>query len=470
MPDFSTIVQDPAIRAIVQENALERSFHDSLYPQLLFRTEASPEMWPANVGDSMIFTGVGLLKPKQKPLRPGTDPTPSDYSKEQWSATLQQYADTIDTPMPTSVVAVANMFLRNAHQLGLGAGQTLNRVVRNRIYNAALAGHTVADTAQSGVTTLRVKRLNGFTRARRPDLANGSPVRYDTVSGNNPLKIRLYDRTGAPAEVSRTVVGFTADTAGDEVGPGTLTLSGGAVTVNDRDYVVSEDRTYLVRVGGGMKVDDLGSTDILRLADIRSAVARFRTQNVPVMPDLRFHCHLDPTSESQVYADDEWQRLLTSLPDYYMYKDFAIGELLGCLFYRNSECPLVETVEPKDGVTYDQDDPFAGELTNNGLSTGMKVHRPVFVGQGGIIEYYQELSQLITEAGVVGRVGEPKINNNGIEVYADRVQLIIRAPLNRLQDQVSTSWKFIGDWPFRTDVTTGDVARMKRVCCIEHGE
>jgi len=52
----------------------------------------------------------------------------------------------------------------------------------------------------------------------------------------------------------------------------------------------------------------------------------------------------------------------------------------------------------------------------------------------------------------------------------DRVQLLIRSPLNRLQDLVSTSWKFIGDWPVRTDVTTGDAARYKRVVAIEHGE
>ena len=40
----------------------------------------------------------------------------------------------------------------------------------------------------------------------------------------------------------------------------------------------------------------------------------------------------------------EWQRLLTSLPDYYMYKQFAIGELLNCVFYRNNENPQVDTV------------------------------------------------------------------------------------------------------------------------------
>jgi len=470
MPDFSTIIQSPDIRALVQENILERAFHDALFPRLMFRGEASPVLWPANVGDSMVFTGTGLIKPKLRPVQPGSDPAPSTFSAEQWSAQLQQYSDSIDTHMPTSIVAIANLFLRNAQQLGLSSGQTLNRVVRDRLYNAALSGWTVADGAQNAVTTLRVKRLNGFTRARRPDLPAGSPVKFDTVSANNPLKIKLLDTTGAPAEVSRTVTGYTPDTAGDEIGPGTLTLTGGAVTVASRAYVFAEDCTGIVRVGGGNKVDDVTGTDILRLADVRAAVARFWQQNVPEYGDGYFHCHLDPVSQAQIFSDPEFQRLLTSLPDYFIYRQFALGALLGTVFFRNSECPLSDTVEGGSTATFTLDDPFAGELFNTGATTGVKIHRALFVGQGALHEYHQDLSALITDAGITGKVGEPRISNNGIEVNTDRVQLIIRAPLNRLQDLVSTSWKFVGDWPVRTDVSSGDAARYKRVLAIEHGE
>jgi hypothetical protein len=35
---------------------------------------------------------------------------------------------------------------------------------------------------------------------------------------------------------------------------------------------------------------------------------------------------------------------------------------------------------------------------------------------------------------------------------------------------VSSSWKFIGDWPVRTDGATGDAAYFKRVVTVEHGE
>lgn len=463
MPDFSTILQAPDIRALVQENILERAFHDALFPRLLFRGEASPVLWPANVGDSMVFTGVGLIRPKLRPLMPGDDPIPSDYTKEQWSAQLQQYADSIDSHMPSSIVAIASLFYRNSQQMGLSAGQTLNRLPRNRMYNAALSGQTVADGTQASSVTIRVKRLNGLTRARRPDLAAGSPVKFDTVTTSNPLSVSITALT-----TLRNIVGFTPDTAGDEVGPGTITLSA-AIAVTDRDLVIASDRSFIHRVGGGNRVDDVGAADVLTLADIRTVVAHARQNSVPPMPDGRYHFHLDPVSETQIYADAEFGRLLTSLPDYYMYRDFAIGELLGNVFFRNTECPQISTVEDGETAVFTQDDPFAGELFNTGLTTGVQIHRPLLVGQGGVLEYYQDLSQLITEAGVVGKIGAASITNNGIEVNTDRIHLIIRAPLNRLQDKVATSWKFIGDWPVRTDVTSGDVSRFKRLIAIEHG-
>ncbi len=469
MPDFSVIVQDTAIRSLVQDNLLERAFHDALFPRMLFRGEAVAQAWPAGVGDVQIFSAPGLIPPNLQPLRPGDDPTPVSYPVEQWMAQLQQYAGTIDTHMPTSMVAIANLFLRNAQQLGLQSAMTLNRIVRDRMYNAAESGWTVADGAQGPTATLRVKRLNGFTRARNPTLANGSQVRFDPVSASNPLTIQVFDTAG-PAYVTRTVTAFTPDTPGDEIGPGTLTLAGGNVTVLTRAAVIAVDRTAIVRVGGGDKVDDIIASDIPTLSDVRTAVATFWTENVPEHGDGRFHCHLDPVSQAKIFADNEFQRLLTALPDYYMYRQFALGELLGTVFYRNSECPIAQTVIGGSTATFDQRDPFAGELFNTGASTGVRIHRMLFTAQGGVYEYYSDLSNLLTEAGVIGKVGEPSITNNGIEVMSERIQLIIRAPLNRLQDQVSTSWKFIGDWPVRTDASVGGAPRYKRFLSVLHGE
>jgi hypothetical protein len=469
MPDFSIILQSPEIRQIVQTNTLERMFHDSLMPRLLFRGEAMPQPYPAGVGDTMFFSAPGLIDVDGRPLAPQTDPSPVNFTYEQWFAQLQQYAGTIDTHMPTSMVAIAELFLRNAQQLGLQAARTLNSIVRDRMYNAALSGWTVANGAQSG-TSLIVQRLNGFTRARNPNLAAGSPVRFDQVSANNPLSIHVFDNG---ADRVCNVTGYSSVTPGDEIGPGTLTLDASMVSVANRGYVFSADASDVIRVGGGNSVDSLGASDVVTLADCRSAVAQFWQNNVPEHPDGRFHCHLDPISQTRLFADNEFQRLLTALPDYYMYKQFALGELLGTVFFRNSECPVASTVVGGSTATFSQKDPFAGELFSLGVlptsnASSLPVHRLLFTAQGGIFEYYSDLSNLITEAGVTGKVGEPRIVNNGIEVMSERIQLIIRGPLNRLQDMVSTSWKFIGDWPARTDAATGDAARYKRFTAIEH--
>jgi hypothetical protein len=90
MADFSVIASSPAIRAIVQENLLERAFHDALFPKMLFRGEAEVVAWPAHVGDSMAFTGVGLMGVDMKPIAPGADPLPASYTYEQWTAQLNQ--------------------------------------------------------------------------------------------------------------------------------------------------------------------------------------------------------------------------------------------------------------------------------------------------------------------------------------------------------------------------------------------
>jgi hypothetical protein len=471
--DFSVIVQDPAVRDIVQTNLLQRQFHDSLYPRGLFRAEAVPQNWQAQTGDTQLFTGVGLMQPNLAPLRPGTDPTPKTYPLEQWEATMQQWADSVDVDMPTSMVAIASLFVQNAKTLGLQAAMSINRRVRDTLYNAALSGETVTDGIQGPTPTIQVMRLNGFTSARNPNLANGSQVRFATVSSSNPLAVQVFD-SGVGGFVDRNVIAFEADTPGDLFGPGTITLNSN-VTVADRACVRAVDRTEKVRVGGGNTIDSIGAGDIPDLGSIRDAVAILWNNEVSEhVNEGRFHCHADPTSINKLYAGAEFQRLNTSLPDYYMYRDFAVGELLNVLFYRNTECPVANRVLGGSDATYNVNDPFGAEIwTNGSTTTGIEVHRMLLTAQGGLMEYYADLAGLVSDAGLNGKVATPNITNNGIVVNTDRIEYVIRAPLDRLQSQVSISWRFMGTWVFRTDAASAGIAssraRYKRAVCIEHG-
>ena len=478
--DFSIISQDPTIRAMVQDQALQRAFHDALFPAMLFRAEASPIFWPANVGDTQVFTGRGLLSPDMAPLKPGTDPEPDSWTAEQWTAVAQEWAKAVDTFMPNSIVAIANLFYANAQQLGLAGAMTLNRLVRNKLFNAALSGNTVSDTGCSGANTLHVKSCSGLTTARRPDVSTGSAVQFSAVSATNPLPVRIMQSNGT--EVTRNITACALDaiadtvnggTRYDERGGGTITFDGSPITVSARGYVVASDASYVVRVGGGNQVDVIGPNDTLKLADIRAAVARLRLMNIPTHADGRYHCHLDPISESEIFGDAEFQRLSTAtLGENYMYRDFAIGDKLGCIFFRNNECPLPTSVLGGTITTpiFNLHDPFGGELYSSGTNTGTPVHRAIFTGGDACKEYYLDTSGLITEAGLNGKIGEfsGRLHNNGIEIMADRIELILRAPLDRLQQKVSAAYRFAGDFVIRTDSATGDAARIKRMVCIEH--
>jgi len=457
---------------MVQEKFLQREWNDGLFPGLLMRAEAEPQKWDPTWGDEIIRTGSGFIQPDLRPLRPGVDPTPVTYNKEQWSATKQLYGQTIDEHMPSSAAAFASLLMDKAKKMAMAAAQSMNRKARQVLYNAGSSGWTNCDGAQAAVTTLRVARLNGFTKARRPDLAQGSPVRFEAVSTSNPLSITIYDNAG-PAAVTRTVTGFTPDNAGDEFGPGTLTIAGGAVTVDDRAYVYASDRTSIVRVGGGNSVDDVGGADVLTFADIRTAVSRFRTQNVPAHSDGRFHSHINPTSQTQLYGDPEFQRMLTGVPDYLPYKAFTLGETLGCIFFMDNEVPQAFNVYPgtqtafvAEQTSWEAREGLAPELFN---ANSVAIQRPIFTGFGGMIEYFEDFENQVTEAGLQGAKMSTVATNNGITVVADRTWLMIRSPQNRLQDIVALTWKFAGDFPFRTDATSGDAARFKRVLTIEHG-
>ena len=477
MVDFSIILQDPTVRSVVQDGILERSFHDALLPNNLFRGEAAPVKFAGGIGDSMTFTGAGLIPTDGRPIRPGNDPSAQGYSVEHWTAMVKQRGGTIPTHMPSSAVAIVDLFNRNAHQLGISAGQTLDKEVRNAMYTAATSGWTNAVAATTS-TSLRVARLNGFTRARNTTTGN-----FDLVSASNPLTITVFDNGAATAN---TVTGFVADanpdgSPGGERGPGTLTLGTSATSIAARAYVIAKDRGPMVLAGGGSSIDDLGSTDIPTLANLRTVISQMRTASVPVHPDGRYHGHMDPTSENLLFGDTELQRLNVALPDYYIYKDFAITDILGCVYIRNALCPTADTVNGASGTTvlgatagtggWDNTDEFGAELYTLGSASttnALQVHRILISGQGGVMEYYLPLDLLLTDVGITGKIAEPSITNNGIEINTDRIQFMIRAPLNLFQDEVPTTWKHIGDWPVRTDALAIGPQRYKRFGTVCH--
>ena len=440
---------------LIQDRTLERMFHDALFPRLLFRAEAMAEVWPANIGERMVFTRTGLLPVSVTPLVPGSDPTPKTYAMEQWEVEARQHGDALDTHMPTSNVTLAPLFLRNTQQLGMQAGETLNRLVRNRLFRAYLGGSTnLAVAALAGATQVEVASINGFTET----LVNARPT---PVGPAAPIAATIG------AEVV-SIIGATPLNPVDPYGRGVLFLAAGlAGPAAIRSVVLATNRSRIVRVGGGTSVDALTGASLLTLQTIIDAVTRLRSAKVPPHPDGFYHCHLTPEGEAELFADPVFQRLHQSLPDSAAYREYGIAQLLGCRFYRNTENP---------------NDTNSGSLVGSGNSAqssgevgadvinkdGIPVRRAIVCGGASIYEKYLDESKYITEAGVTGKIGSFSVVNNGVQVVTERIRYIVRAPLDRLQQVVGQAWSWSGDFAVPSDSLTGDAARYKRAVVIEH--
>lgn len=449
----------PAILSLVQMGLLERAFHDGLFPALLYRGEAQYEEWPANTGTEIFMTRPGLLTPVTTPLVAGVDPVPQTVNFEQWIATLNRYAGTIDTHVPTSVVSQADQFLRNIQQLGLQAGQSLNRLPRNALFKSYLSGQTVLIAATAAVdTAIRVASMNGFTDV----VARGVNVRPAAVSPSTPLPITIN------ASISRNVVAAYPDDPSDPYGPGTLILDAtvGAI-VAVRASVLSRYRPRILRSGGGTSVDALASGDVFTLQDAINATNQLRKNNVLPHEDGYYHGHINMDANGQVFQDPAFQRLNTSLPDHVYYQKAFIGTIAGIAFFANNESPdyLNSGARTMTGTNAAYSADIGAETTNE---SNVNIGRVIITGRGAIYEKGLDENAYVTEAGVTGKVADFQVVNGGIEVSTERIRLILRAPQNRLQDQVSATWSTTTSFPIPSDATSGGNERFKRAVCIEH--
>ena len=455
----------PTILNLVQQGLIEREFHDGLFPALLYRAEAMVEEWDANTGVEIFMSRPGLLAPVTKPLPSNSEPQPQTLNYEQWSAVLQLFCGTIDTDIPTSVVSSADQFLRNIKQLGLQAGQSLNRIPRNTLFKAYLGGSTnLIAAAAAADTAIRVAALNGFTDV----IVLGTNVRPATVSTATPLAISIWT-LGGPSYVTRQVIQAVPDDPNDPYGPGTLYLSAavGAGGAAIRAPILSSARPSILRSGGGDSIDSLVAGDVLTLQDVINASARLRKNNVLKHEDGFYHGHIDPLASAQFFADAAVQRMLTALPEHQYFMEGFLGVVAGIAFFENTESPDLNNsgARTATGASSFYSEDIGAETTN---VAGVNVGRTLITGRGCLYEKWLDERQYVTEAGVVGKVGEFQVVNQSVEVLTERIRLILRAPMDRLQHKVAATWSSTTSFATPSDISTGGPQRFKRACVIEH--
>lgn len=454
----------PVILNMIQDGVLERAFHDGLFPKLQFRAEALAEEWGSNSGTEMFMSRPGLLTPVTDPTPAGTDPTPQTINYEQWSASLKRYTGTMDTHIPTAVVANANLFLANINQLGLQAGQSVNRLPRNSLFKAYLSGHTLTTAVvAAGSNQVPVASLNGFTDV----ILLGINARPEVVSPTRPLPITLG--VGA-ATIVRNVVGFAPNDATDPFGPGTLFLDaiiGGAGLPAARTVVRSAFAPTIIRAGGGASIDAITAIDTFNFQMIVNAVSWLRRNNVPPHSDGFYHAHLSPMSNAQIFADPAWQTLHQGAPDHIRYKEGWIGNIAQTGFIENNEIPGVTNsgALTATGANSLYAKGIGAEVVN---STGLEIGYVIVTGKGALYEKWLDESKYVTEAGMQGKVGDFQVASNGVQVSTERVRLYMRSPQDRLGDVVSSTWSCTTDFPVPSDISSGGPQKFKRAVICAH--
>jgi len=406
------------IQAIMQNGLLDRVFQDALLPEFLFPQVADSMPWSGGLGDTKTFTRTGLLAPVPTPVT-GSDPSPATYSVEQWSVTMDQYANSEDTNMLSSAMALASKWLEDIKKLGINAGQTINQVARNKLYKAYAGGRTYCTTAGTSDTSIVVASTDGFETV----LVNGVPT---AVSGANPLNVTI-------AGAANTVTGVNTTTK-------TLTLGTARADVVG-DSVIAANAPVSIRATGSSSYD-LSSANVATFAQFRAAVARLRRMNVPTIGGV-YVAHIDPDTEAELFNDAQFLQALQGRVDSPIYRDFSIGRFGGIDWVRNNEVPTVLGGS-------------AGTLT---------VHRPIVLGGNTLVAAPFEGSAALLNGSGVEDV--PEIRTITPATGVD-VQVIIRPPQDRLQQTLSSTWSWVGDYGVPSDSTTGDAALYKRAVVVEH--
>lgn len=488
---------------LFQQNVLIRAFEDSLLPNYLYDAVVpEADLWPAHAGQSATITNDGYFQVTNAPTPTTVDPTPKGRRAEQYDVSIASYQDTADVDATQAQNMLSDYAIQTYARIGEQAARTLDAAARAAYTSAACAGWTVADGAQSAVTSLKVKRLNGFTTALP---STGASLRHAIVSGGNKLAIKVLTTTGT---VNVNVIGFTADYqiavdqgngVPDTNGPGTLILDA-AVTVADRAPICASNASAVYRVGEGINrgtATTLGSID-----NVTGPLSYFAVQNIrKQFSDFgvrgqtqfgnKYLCMLSPSAFMQLQQDPDYQRLSVGQSiDSLAYVRGIVGVVSNTIFIENNYAPANATVNWLDstdtptptvyggqtayGLTNVSTDPLGIEVCQSN-DAGKPIDTTVFFGDDVAQRYHQPHPiygnvASLQEIGVAGSIGEPyRVVNDGVSIDSNYVTMIMISPRNRLADKFPVTWQSKQSWIVKSDQISvlGRGIRYKRVVAVQ---
>ena len=434
-----TIAAFPAaLQPLIQQGYLERQFTSGLESTTVFRSIADLETFPANVGETITKTRMGLKAPITTPSTPANNTnldngmTPTTATLEQYTLGVNQYNDSIDLNVVTQGVGIARQFTNNARINGVQAAQSVDRLARGALFDAYMSGNTrVRTTLGAPGVAVAVDDIRGFLFV--PVLG-----KLVAVSGTYTMQVVI-------GSSSYTLVGTVADGSNLSVTPGgvsgVLTFSGN-VSVSDATALNAITSFYaptVLRAGGRSTNAALTGVDMFTMGIALDAVTQLRNNAVPEVNGM-YNCYLDNTSARQLFADPDFKLLFQGQN---ASSEFAKGKVIELLSLRFIS--TTEAIQQQLG--------------------SIKVHRPIVVGAGALVE------------GVYADVGFSNIPEAqaGLMSVSQGIAQVTRPPIDRLRQIVAQSWYYIGGFCVPTDVTanssiipTASNAMFKRAVMIEH--
>ena len=425
------------LQPIIQQGFLAREFQDGLQSRLSFRAIADREVFPNRIGETITKTRKGLKTPITTPLVTSSNTnfdnglTPSTWSVEQYTLTINQYGDTTDLNMVSEGVGIASQFLANARTNGVQAMQSLDRIARNALFGGSvggvggyLGGNTrVITTLGSAATTVRVDYIRGFQNVMS---SFGQVVAVGTTTG----------MTVTVGSNAYTLNNSLADTVNISTAPngtsGTLTFSTNVAVADgtSAQAVIASTAPLVLRPNGRLTTAGLTAPsgmygaasyvpgDTLGIQTVLAAVAALRMNNVPSI-NGSFNCYLDDQQMLGLFRDGDFKYLYRGAYGTEVYQHGSIVELLGVRFVPTTEAP---------------------QQVSLGAGT---VHRAIVCGKGALIEGdYQDM----------GHLDIPDAEKSLIE-RMDTVVMVTREPLDRLKQIIAQSWYWIGGYALPTDST-----------------
>ncbi len=433
-----------ALQGIIQAGYLERKFYEGLMSTRAYRMIADREMFPNGIGQTVTKTRIGLKAPVTVYSNPSQNTgldngmTPTYATMEQYTLAINQLDATTDLNLIGDKVQIARLFTQNARINGVQASQSLDRVARNSLFAAYLSGNTrLTATLGSPDTTIAVDDVRGFQQV----LVNGVMT---PISGSATQTVLIDDNTYVQSGVSIDLVNVSTLAFMGGIS-GTLTFTTN-VSTNDATLgkpVVGQYAPTIIRPNARLTTRNLTTTDFLTMSVLHDAVTQLRNNAVPDI-DGAYNIYLDSTSMRQIYNDPEFQILYRGQYDADAYKRARIIELLDMRFISTTEAPQ--------------------QILANASAVNVNVHRPIVCGAGALIE------------GDFEGMRDSLQSDNAILDMVDGIVQVTRPPIDRLAQNVTQSWYWVGGFCVPTDYTanqniipTANSSYFKRAVAIECG-